>query len=99
MYAIIYSFRTKPDRQESFLQSWKDLTNLIKVHAGSLGSRLHQVEENHFIAYAQWPDQKTFEASKDKLPDSCNSLRKEMRDACEGVEVLCQMEVVEDLIV
>ena len=40
------------------------MTNLIKLHEGSLGSRLHKQKELHYIAYAQWPSKEIFDNSE-----------------------------------
>lgn len=62
-FSIIYSFKIHENKQEEFIHYWTELTNLIYKFEGSYGSTLHQANENLFIAYAQWPDKKTFDQS------------------------------------
>jgi hypothetical protein len=52
------------------------MTNLTKLHEGSLGSRLHKQKELHYIAYAQWPSKEIFENLGKNLPESTSEIRK-----------------------
>ena len=52
------------------------MTNLIKLHEGSLGSRLHKQKELHYIAYAQWPSKEIFDNSVKKLPENFSEIKK-----------------------
>tara|TARA_R110002049_G_scaffold159908_3_gene324948 strand:- start:671 stop:988 length:318 start_codon:yes stop_codon:yes gene_type:complete len=97
MYIVLYAFKVKPNQEENFIDSWKGLTSLIYKHEGSLGSRLHKKDVLNYIAYAQWPDKKTFDKSGKNLPEEANVYRNKMRSSCEKVEVLEKLEVVEDL--
>lgn len=96
MFCVVYSFEVKDDAHEQFIKAWQELTELIFNHEGSLGSRLHKVDDSNYIAYAQWPDRKTWENSGSKLPASAESVREAMRDACLEIKTLHQMEVVND---
>ncbi|GAA4891091.1 hypothetical protein GCM10023311_14260 [Flaviramulus aquimarinus] len=99
MYIILYSFQVKPEKEQNFIKGWKDLTNLIYKHEGSLGSRLHKQSAYQYVAYAQWPDKSTFKASGEKLPkQEADKARSLMRSSCENIEILNELEVVEDLI-
>ena len=69
MFIAIYSFKVKEGFEMEFKGSWRGLTQLIYQHEGSLGSRLHMSNDGEYIAYAQWPDQSTFEKAGDNLPD------------------------------
>ncbi|GAA4941595.1 hypothetical protein GCM10023314_13240 [Algibacter agarivorans] len=99
MYIILYSFQVKPKQEQNFIAAWKDLTNLIYKYEGSLGSRLHKQKEYQYIAYAQWPDASTFKASGENLPkQEADTARSLMRAACEKIEILQELDVVEDLL-
>lgn len=100
MFAAIYAFEVKPGHESAFVQSWADLTRLIRTHEGALGSRLHRGAGQTFIAYAQWPDRETWDRSGDKMPKAeADDARQRMRLACDKVETLHQLEMVEDLLV
>ncbi len=99
MYILIYRFTAKPDQVPQFLQSWREMTLLIREYEGSLGSRLHQESECVFIAYAQWPDRQTFENSGAKLPEHAQTVRKVLRESCESIETLHRLEMLDDLLI
>ncbi|MEC3906343.1 antibiotic biosynthesis monooxygenase [Tamlana sp. 2201CG12-4] len=96
MYIVLYSFVVKSNREKEFVQSWKALTELIYKHEGSLGSRLHKEADQHYIAYAQWPDKSKFENSGHNLPDEAEFFRKLMRESCKKIEIVKKLEVVDD---
>ena len=98
MFAVIYSFEVKPNCDQQLIQSWKELTELIYKHEGSLGSRLHKAGENKYIAYAQWPEKEIWENSGNLLPDSASEIRKQMKEACVSIETLFELETIEDLL-
>ncbi|MEM1412046.1 MAG: antibiotic biosynthesis monooxygenase [Pseudomonadota bacterium] len=64
MIAILLEFRVKPGAEAEFLASWQETTEIIYRNFGSLGSKLHRAEDGAFIAYAQWPDEATYEAAQ-----------------------------------
>ena len=98
MFCVIYSFQVKPGFELDFIESWKDLTNLIYQHEGSLGSRLHKQDELKYIAYAQWPDKETWLNAGNKLPESSKIVRDKMKNSCEKIETVFELDVVEDLL-
>ena len=97
MFSVIYKFEIKSDRKDSFEKSWKDLTLLIYEYAGSLGSRLHKKDECNYIAYAQWPNKETWENSSNKLPERSYEISALMRESCNSIETLYELELIEDL--
>jgi heme-degrading monooxygenase HmoA len=97
-FAVIYSFTIKPGEAEKFITAWRDLTSLIYKHEGSLGSRLHQISELTFLAYAQWPDKSTWKNAGKNLPESANTARNAMREVCEKIETSFELKVIEDLL-
>lgn len=98
MFAVIYSFKTQPDKVEDFKKAWKELTELIYEYEGSLGSRLHKKEPNHYIAYAQWPSKDKWKNSGSKLPVQAKQASKNMKDSCFEIKTLHELEVEIDLL-
>lgn len=99
MHIVLYQFRVKQNHEEQFIKAWKVLTLLIHKHEKSLGSRLHKKKDLHYVAYAQWPSKEHFKNAGEKLPLESNAIRARMRDSCEDVKVLDELEVIEDLLV
>ena len=99
MFIVIYSFQVKDGFEEPFENAWRELTFLFRDYAGGLGSRLHLESGQNYIAYAQWPDKETWEASNSKLPDETSKIRKAMRDAIEKIKILYELNVVDDLLI
>jgi|TARA_B110000902_G_scaffold128349_1_gene149601 quinol monooxygenase YgiN len=98
MIAVIIKFKVKPNQTKIFVDSWKQLTEFIYKYENSLGSRLHKENDLNFIAYAQWPDKEILHNSGSKLPQEALEVRQRMRDACEKVEKLFELELTEDLL-
>ncbi len=97
MFAVIYTFTVKENRNKDFIKGWKGLTQLIYEYEGSLGSRLHMKSKNEYVAYAQWPDKSTWENAGGHLPEMANSSSRLMKESCEKIETLYELEVLEDL--
>ncbi len=96
MFAVIYKFRVKRGMDATLVSTWTEITRLIYEHNGSLGSRLHLSGPNEYIAYAQWPSRDLWAAST--APPGSEQLRAEMRQACETIETLFELEPVSDLL-
>lgn len=96
MYIVIYSFTVKKKQDSRFISAWKELTKWYYEYAGGLGSRLHNQTLQTYIAYAQWPDKETWEVSNSQLPEKAQGTRDILRDTCEKVEVLYQLDLVEN---
>ena len=98
-FTIIYSFKIHDHKENEFINCWTDLTNLIYQFEGSCGSRLHKINDNLFIAYAQWPDKKTFDHSGNNLPEAAINLRKTMRECCSDIKTEFELSsIVVDLL-
>ena len=67
-FAVIYRWRLHPGKVDQFREQWKRGTQLIMRDEGGLGSRLHQVEDGTWLAYAQWPDKATWEKAATMNP-------------------------------
>jgi hypothetical protein len=96
MFTISYRFIIHPHRNEAFESSWKDVTDLIYRHGGSLGSRLYKISETSYMGLAQWPDRQTWENSDVSSFDTKN-WRSEMRACCVSIEKLDELELIHDL--
>ncbi len=98
MFAVIYSFTVKENKDSEFVKGWKGLTELIYEFEGSLGSRLHKESEGKYIAYAQWPAKSIWEKSGSKLPESAYGYRKMMKESCSHIQTIYELEMVEDFV-
>ncbi len=98
MFTVIYSFKVKPNQEKRFEKAWRDLTLLIYEYEGSLGSRLHKQNVYNYIAYAQWPDRRTWLNSGSMLPQQSKEIRQIMKVSCDKIETLFELEVIDDLL-
>ncbi|HEY9756740.1 MAG TPA: antibiotic biosynthesis monooxygenase family protein [Oculatellaceae cyanobacterium] len=98
MFAVIYRFRVRPGYEQKFQESWSERTEEIKATFGGLGSRLHRASDGTWIAYAQWPSRDAWEALGPSTSESTPA-QQIMREACEFVETLFELDVVKDLLV
>lgn len=98
MFAIVYAFHVKPGQETQFEAAWAALTRLFYRHAGSLGSRLHKPKGGTYIAYAQWPDRKTWEGSAELLPPEAEAVKMALGASCEHTEIVHELEVATDLL-
>lgn len=96
MFVVIYSFKVKRGKKTEFLEVWKAMTLAIRKNCKGLGSRLHRKSDLEYIAYAQWPDQYTFE--KAQLPKEFDKLKNKFKEVTSSTEVLYKLEVVDDLL-
>ncbi len=96
MYIVMFRFVVKPEKEAQFLAAWPATTQGIYLFKGSMGSRLHRDKRGDFIAYAQWPDEATWQAASSvMMSDDYEQARQNMRDALnlESTEILHEMEV------
>jgi quinol monooxygenase YgiN len=101
MFYVIYEFTVDAAVSSEFEKLWHDLTIEIRNNSGGLGSRLHKAlnKPNSWVAYAQWPDKKTWENAAPLNVTSQASVRKRMREVCSDIEVVYQLEMTDDLLV
>lgn len=99
MFSVLYSFSIHPDKKDQFLKAWSSLTQLIIEYEAGLGSRLHEISEKEYIAYAQWPDRETWQNSGGNLPESASKIRADMREACIEIKTVYELKIVKDLLV
>ncbi len=72
-FAVIYRWRIRTGLEEQFQQAWATITKLFMAERGALGSRLHQVDDGTWIAYAQWPTRQAWERSRELGPADPNA--------------------------
>ena len=97
MFAVIYSFTVKENRDSEFIQGWEGLTQLIYEFEGSLGSRLHKESDRKYIAYAQWPTKAIWKNAGLNLPEKASRYRKMMKESCVEIKTLHELEMTHDL--
>ena len=68
MFVVLYRWKVKPEKGEEFREGWRLVTTAIQERDGSLGARLHQVDDNIWVAYAQWPDRESWDSAWQKGP-------------------------------
>ena len=98
MFCILYKFTMKSGCLDPFRHHWSAVTQWYYRNAGSLGSRLHRANTGEFVAYAQWQTRTQWEQQRDRSDAGLQQHRQAMRDACEQIEVLYQLDVVDDLL-
>lgn len=98
MFGILYSFEVKAGEEKRFRDAWRGLTLFYKQHANSWGSRLHRSSEGSFIAYAQWPDERTFEAAGLLQNEEAAFFGREMRATCLKIQKLHHLQLEEDFL-
>lgn len=65
MFVAVYWWRAHPGKEEQFRRAWRRGTEHIARIHGGLGSRLHRNADGRFVAYAQWPDEETWQRAFD----------------------------------
>ena len=84
---------------KEFIENWTEGTKLIYQNEGSLGSRLHKVGENLFLAYALWPNEYTLNCAIDIKPSKkAKELKRRRNLIVEEFKILHKGEVIVDLI-
>lgn len=100
MFAVIYRFNVKPDKEEEFKESWKKLTDLLIEFEGGLGSSLHKSKvPGEFIAYARWKDRESWDGPRNNLPPEAEKYRSNMREACDEISTHYELELIEDKLI
>jgi heme-degrading monooxygenase HmoA len=54
-FAVLYRWRLHPGAEDSFVEAWSRVSELLLEQCGSLGSRLHRGSDGLWYSYAQWP--------------------------------------------
>ncbi len=96
MFTVSYNFIIHPNKHAEFEEAWKQVTQLIYKNCGSLGSRLYKSGEHSYFGIAQWPNKTTWETA-DAAPFDTKGWRTKMRECCERIETLNELELIHDL--
>jgi heme-degrading monooxygenase HmoA len=56
-FIVMYRWRLRPGKEDSFIKAWSRVTEVLRSHHGSLGSRLHRGNDGVWYSYAQWPSE------------------------------------------
>lgn len=84
VFCALYRWRLHPGSEETFVQAWSRVTQLLRAERGSLGSRLHRGPDNIWYSYTQWP---SAEAKAEGLaresvdPDAWRQLRESIAES------------------
>lgn len=100
MFAAIYRWKVKPGHEEQFEAGWARGTERIAAELGGLGSRLHRDSNGIYFAYAEWPDEATWQKAIDAgMPHSDEEARGMYRGAFDEFEIVLAGESVSDRLV
>ena len=101
MFIVVYEAKVIDRNFSRFEEAWGIVTDAIREHCNSLGSRLHRTDdESVYIAYAQWPDKSTFEnAQKDSFSETQKQAGSVMRGSVEYFKIVYTAEVCDDRLV
>jgi hypothetical protein len=97
MFIALYRWKVKAGHELMFREGWHQRTEEIYRTCGSFGSRLHQAEDGTWVAYAQWPDRKTYDAAQN-IPVVDAKARTMFRESIEEAYPDTYMQVVDDLL-
>lgn len=81
MFAVIYSGKIKPEREEEYKRLWHTIAEYFMTHCGALGSCLHKATNGSWVAYSRWPNKSTRDAVY--LEENRKFLPEEIRNAFE----------------
>jgi hypothetical protein len=96
-FVVLYRWRLHSGSEASFIEAWSRITELLRAHGGSLGSRLHLGSDGMWYGYAQWPDDETRQSafSQSLDPDA----RAKMRSAIAESFPEIVLETVADFLI
>ena len=97
MFVALYRWKLKEGQEEKFREGWRRRTGEIYRKCGSLGSRLHRAEDGTWVAYAQWPDKRTWEAAR-RVPVTDTEASDMMKESVEVSYPEMLLEMSDDLI-
>jgi heme-degrading monooxygenase HmoA len=101
MFAVINRWQVVPGLEAQFETGWRRGTERISQEFRGWGSRLHKAGEGVYIAYAQWPDEATWQkAMESRMHHSDDEARQMYREAIVPgtFETLASGPVVADLL-
>jgi quinol monooxygenase YgiN len=97
MFAVIYSWRVKPEFEKQFVENWSEITEYLMKNFGALGSRLHRSEDGLWYAYAQWKTSEDRDFAFQKTPEM--PARAKMEEAVEESFPEIRLKAVADFLI
>jgi len=97
MFVAVYRWKLKEGAEQRFREGWRRRTVEIYRECGSLGSRLHRAEDGTWVAYAQWPDRRRWEAAR-QVAVADTEAPAMMKESIEVSFPEILMEVADDLL-
>ena len=97
MFAVIYSWRIKPEFENQFVESWSEITQYFVGNFGALGSRLHLGGDGLWYAYAQWETSEQRDFAFQNLPEM--PAREKMKQAIEESFPENRLETIADFLI
>jgi hypothetical protein len=97
MFIALYRWKVKEGREKNFQEGWHRRTKEIYRNCGSFGSRLHHAEDSTWVAYAQWPDRRTYDTAQ-SIDVIDTEARTMFRESIEESYPDIYMNVVDDLL-
>lgn len=97
MFVVIYRWKLKEGMEAQFRENWHRVTEGIARKYGSLGSRLHRVDDGTWVAYAQWPTREARARAMREPPPDVQALYQMHEAIAERYNEMC-MEVRDDLL-
>lgn len=55
VFCALYRWRLHRGTEQTFIEAWSRVTQLLVTERGSLGSRLHRGPDDIWYSYTQWP--------------------------------------------
>lgn len=74
-FAVIYRWKLTPGLEEGFVKGWQSVSQILEDKFGALGARLHRADDSTWVAYAQWPDQFSWENARLESPEGLAAMR------------------------
>ncbi len=97
MYIVVYEFEVKEGMEDSFRESWLEVTKAIYSFCGSFGSRLHTSDKpNMFVGYAQWPSREQWEKDHQISDSVYKKASDDMRNCLVQSKTVYKLEVSDD---
>ncbi|HEV2881483.1 MAG TPA: antibiotic biosynthesis monooxygenase [Pyrinomonadaceae bacterium] len=97
MFVALYRWKLKEGQEQKFREGWRRRTSEIYRKCGSLGSRLHRAEDGTWVAYAQWPDKRKWEAAR-RVPVADTEASEMMKESVEVSYPEMLLEMSDDLL-
>ena len=95
MFVVMYRWRLKSGKEESFREGWERITRLAYARCGSAGSALLTGDDGVWCAVARWPSREAREACfAQALDDEASAM---MREAVAERLPDIEMDMVLDL--